>query len=98
MGSRILREAGSSARLKGEVGTRANDEGVLLAGGVMSVRREQPQAITTSVIANTETRLTSMAARYTLTMTYAKRMLTLRTLLSRFVRLQTRGTGGRDLV
>jgi hypothetical protein len=74
------------------------DEGAVLARGVVSDGRERPSALTTSASAAAENRLRSMAARYTVTMTYAKTTLTLLTGLSRFDRLRTLLDPGRDLV
>jgi hypothetical protein len=55
-------------------------------GGVVSLPAEQARAIAMSVTAGAETRLTTIAARYTVARTYAKRTLTVLIALSRFVR------------
>jgi hypothetical protein len=69
----------------GAVETMAGAGRLVLAAGGASFWGKQPRAIATSVTARAETRLTTIAARYTVARTYAKRTLTLLTLLSRFV-------------
>jgi hypothetical protein len=65
------------------------DEDAVAVEGVLWDWREQPRAVTTSASATLKNRLTSIVARYIVARTYAKTTLTLRTVLSRFVRPRT---------
>ena len=86
MGSGTLDAAGSSARLMGERGGTATDTVAVLVPGLVVDWRDQPRAVTASATAIPKNRLTGIDARYMLAMTYAKKTLTLPTVLSRFVR------------
>src|SRR4051794_11203793 len=86
MGSDTRGAPGNWARLMSELECTTADKVRILAGDGEADWRAQPGAVTTSVSAIPDNRLTCIVARYMVTRTYAKTTLTLPTVLPRFVR------------